>query len=387
MKTPVIQFGTSRFLQAHADLFLSEATPPLTVTVVQTSGDAARSRRLAALAAPEGYPVRIRGLSEGRVVDETKTVTSVKRCLSASTEWTHVVRVFVEEAEFVLSNTGDAGYQSQPQDGAATYHPSMSYPAKLFHLLAARHAAGAAPLVVMPMELVVDNGAVLKSAVLAVARLHGDSDALISYIEERVFWACSLVDRIVSEPMEPAGAVAEPYALWAIQKGPGIVTPCIHPAIEMVDDLKEIERLKLHILNLGHTVLVDLWHRRGGQGDPIVRTFMALPGVLDELKEIYRREVLPVFAHLGQGEASERYMAATLERFANPFLDHRLADIGQNHAQKVERRVAAFVDLARRSGYPHQQPHLAGIRHTGTVAPVPVDSKCQRHATQLHRGL
>src|SRR5690606_38286891 len=77
MKTPVIPFGSSRFLQAHADLFLSEGEPARAITVVQTSGDAARSHRLAALAAPEGYPVRVRGLKDGRPVDEVTTVISV----------------------------------------------------------------------------------------------------------------------------------------------------------------------------------------------------------------------------------------------------------------------------------------------------------------------
>jgi tagaturonate reductase len=42
MKTPIVQFGTSRFLQAHADLFISDAMragqPVGPVTVVQTSG-------------------------------------------------------------------------------------------------------------------------------------------------------------------------------------------------------------------------------------------------------------------------------------------------------------------------------------------------------------
>jgi tagaturonate reductase len=61
MKTPVIQFGTSRFLQAHADLFLPEGSPARTITVVQTSGDAGRARRLAALSAGEGYPVCVPG--------------------------------------------------------------------------------------------------------------------------------------------------------------------------------------------------------------------------------------------------------------------------------------------------------------------------------------
>ena len=361
MKTPVIQFGTSRFLQAHADLFLSEGTPQRTITVVQTSGDAGRSRRLAALAAEGGYPVRIRGLKDGQPIDEVRTVTSVRRCLSAASQWEEVVRVFVEEAQFVLSNTGEAGFQGKPEDGAAEYHPAMSFPAKLYHLLAARHAAGAAPLVILPTELVVDNGAVLRDAVLAIARRSGGRDALISYIEEQVVWANSLVDRIVSEPLEPAGAVAEPYALWAIQKGPGVVAPTVHPAIVLVDDLKQIERLKLHILNLGHTVLIDIWRRQGGEGDPIVRDFIARAEVREELMAVYRDEVLPVFAHFGLGETAERYLAVTLERFGNPYLDHRLADIAQNHAQKIERRIGAFLDLARSEGYARPQPRLAAI--------------------------
>jgi tagaturonate reductase len=359
MKTPVIQFGTSRFLQAHADLFLSEGEPNRAITVVQTSGDAARSHRLAALAAPAGYPVRIRGLRDGQAVDETITVTSVTRGLSAVNDWPEVVRVFVEEATHVLSNTGDAGYQDRPEDAAAAYHPAMSFPAKLFHLLAARHAAGGMQITVLPMELVVDNGKVLKAAVLSVARRQTRDAELLSYIENGVVWANSLVDRIVSEPIEPAGAVAEPYALWAIEKGPGVVAPCAHPAIQRVDDLKEIERLKLHILNLGHTVLVDIWQRQGGDGDPVVREFIARPAVSAALMAVYRQEVLPVFARMPGGEKAEDYLAVTLERFANPFLNHRLADIAQNHAQKVERRIGAFLDLGRSSGVP--QPRLAAI--------------------------
>jgi len=72
-----------------------------------------------------------------------------------------------------------------------------------------------------------------------------------------VIFADTLVDRIVSEPIEPIGAVAEPYALWAIRNG-GFGEPVRHPAVRMVDDLAPFERLKLHILNLGHTVLAHI---------------------------------------------------------------------------------------------------------------------------------
>ena len=54
--TPILQFGTSRFLQAHVDLFVSEALARGealgTITLVQSSGDPARRSRLEALAAP-----------------------------------------------------------------------------------------------------------------------------------------------------------------------------------------------------------------------------------------------------------------------------------------------------------------------------------------------
>ncbi|MCD2183944.1 mannitol dehydrogenase family protein [Rhizobium sp. GN54] len=361
MKTPVIQFGTSRFLQAHADLFLSEGTPARAITVVQTSGDPARAGRLAALAAPEGYPVRIRGRQDGQVVDEEHRVTSVRRCLSMTEGYEDVRRVFVEEADYVLSNTGDSGYESKAEDALSAFSPAMSFPAKLYHLLAARHADGGRPLTILPMELIADNGKVLRGLVLEIAAANNASAGLLRYIGEETIWASSLVDRIVSAPIEPAGAVAEPYALWAIERTPGLVVPCAHPAIRLVDDLREIETLKLHILNLGHTALVDLWTRRGAPAQAIVRELIAVPEVEAELGEIYRSEVLPVFGALGRRDEAAAYLATTLERFANPFLDHRLSDIAQSHAQKVQRRIVAFIELARAAGYEGDFPKLTAI--------------------------
>ncbi|RWE25875.1 MAG: mannitol dehydrogenase family protein, partial [Mesorhizobium sp.] len=69
----VMQFGTSRFLQAHADLFLHEAreagqaVPP--IVVVQTTGAAEREARLAGLSAPAGFPVIVRGLEGGNPIE------------------------------------------------------------------------------------------------------------------------------------------------------------------------------------------------------------------------------------------------------------------------------------------------------------------------------
>jgi tagaturonate reductase len=340
--TPIVQFGTSRFLQAHADLMIDEAlargAAAGAICVIQSSGDPARARRLAALAAPDGFPVRIRGLQDGRRVDREQRVTSVRRALSTATDWEEIVALFEGEAAYVMSNTGDAGFAPRPADSDDSFDQAMSYPAKLRLLLRARFEAGALPITVMPMELVPRNGDVLKARVRDLAA--GDPAPFRDWLDHGVLWANSLVDRIVSEGLDPAGAVAEPYALWAVERAPGFVPPCVHPCLTVVGDLAEIETLKLYLLNLGHTLLAERWRRDGGPDT--VREALHAPETGDWLERIMSEEVIPGFGSR-QAEAA-RYWERCRERFANPFLDHRLADIAQNHAQKVERRIRGFLD-------------------------------------------
>jgi len=371
LRTPILQFGTSRFLQAHADLFFSPATSPRAVTVVQSSGDPGRAGRLAALAAPGGYPVRIRGLRGGQPHEEEIRVTSVRRTLSTATDWAELTRVFCDEAEVVISNTGDAGFQPQPADLDPLPAQAMSFPAKLAHLLAARFRAGGRPLLVMPMELVSGNGGVLKARVLEIMRANGSPPELADWIAALPF-ADSLVDRIVSEPLEPAGAVAEPYALWAIQAAEGVAAPCDHPAVQVVDRLDDIERLKLHILNLGHSALADYWRGNGGRRGALVRQLMDGPEGA-ALLELYEAEVLPGFARKGRLAEAGAYLAATLDRFRNPFLDHHIEDIAQNHAQKTERRIAAFLQWVGPQGpaMPQLQAIVERSRARAPAVPTP----------------
>lgn len=349
MQTPIVQFGTSRFLQAHA-LSYFQAGEPLgavpAVTVVQSTGDPARRARLDALCAPGGYPVRIRGMAEGRPVDREERVQVVRRGLTYAGDYPELERIVVQEARWIVSNTADRGFDPQPADDLPHPDPGQSYPAKLFHLLKARHQAGAGPLVLLPTELVARNGDTLRARVQAIARAQGAEDGLLAALDAHI-WANSLVDRIVSEEIRPAGAVAEPYGLWAIEAQPGLTLPVRHPAIRLVPDLEPVERLKLHLLNLGHTALVDLWQRSGRQ-EAFVREAMAGP-LGEDLIDILTAEVLPGFAARGLGEAARDYLTVTRERFANPFLDHRLADIAQNHAAKTRHRIAAFLDWSGRS--------------------------------------
>jgi tagaturonate reductase len=197
---------------------------------------------------------------------------------------------------------------------------------------------------------------VLRGLVLEAAQ---NMDATYrDWLANEVIWVNSLVDRIVSEPLEPAGAVAEPYALWAIERQPGVVAPCAHDAVQLVDDLGPIERRKLFVLNLGHTWMVADWLARGKAGATYVRDVLSDGDWAARLREIYSEEVLPGFVAAGEADGTERYIEVTMERFANPFLDHKLEDIAQNHGEKLDRRIAAFVRWARENGDSGAKPRL-----------------------------
>ena len=370
---PILQFGTSRFLQAHADLFVSEAAKTGEalghITIVQTTGSAQGAARVAAFRRPGGYPVRIRGWQDGVQVDEERRAHAVTQAWQAGSDWRQV-RDAAVAARVIISNTGDTGYQLDDADHAGMLDGAAvpaSFPAKLLVLLHGRFLAGAAPLSIFPCELVADNGTVLRQVIVALARQWRCDAAFIGYLQTGCLWINSLVDRIVSEPIEPIGAVAEPYALWAIEAQEGMLLPCRHRQVVLTNSLREYEQRKLFLLNLGHTYLAQLWMERGSPAGMTVREAMDDGAMRAALEALWQEEVLPVFAAMGDqhGDASLAYVVQVRERFCNPFLAHRLADIAQHHAGKIARRMAPVAALARQFCPALAQPRLRAMLAPG----------------------
>jgi tagaturonate reductase len=233
------------------------------------------------------------------------------------------------------------------------------FPAKLLALLLRRHAAGGRPLLVVPCELVTGNGALLRRILLDLSTSWNLNAGFREWLADSVMFCYTLVDRIVSAPIEPAGAIAEPYALWAIQRQPRFIAPFAHPCVIITDDLEPYARLKLHILNLGHTILADTWLRDGRPAGETVGAILKDAPIRERLERIYRDEVIPGFAARGMGDEAKRYVASTIERFENPFLEHPLRDIAQNHALKIERRIGAFLAWVRALDASASLPELA----------------------------
>ena len=69
-------------------------------------------------------------------------------------------------------------------------------------------------------------------------------------------------------------------------------------------------------------------------------------------------EVLPVFAAIGMGDEAKAYLKTVIERFSNPFLNHRLSEIFINHEAKKQRRFGGLIDLAKTNDVRSSQPRL-----------------------------
>lgn len=357
----ILQFGTGRLLQAHVDLMVSEALAAGeaigTIAAVQTTGSASALARVRALRAGGGFPVRLEGLVDGRPSEREVRVTSVVRAFDAAGEW-EAVEALALGVQDIVSNTADRGYELDPADRPEDRVP-RSFPAKLLKLLHARWRHRAEPVTLFPCELIARNGEVLRGVIAGLAAEWGLEPAFRAWLEQRCIWACSLVDRIVAEALDPIGAVAEPYALWAIAAAPGLHPVCRHPDLVVTADLARYERLKLFILNLGHTWLAERWLLDRRPRDETVLEALSDPDLALSLGRVYDAEVLPVFAALGLGDAARAYRRTTEERFRNPFLRHRLADIAANHAAKKQRRFAALIELAAEVAPERRQPLLA----------------------------
>lgn len=369
MSEPILQFGTSRFLLAHVALFVSQALERGDaiggISVVQTTDSPVSRARIDALSKPGGYPVRIRGSEHGVAVDRVVTGHAIRAAWIADRDWDAVRHATIEDVRVIVSNTGDMGYRLDERDTPDLLTNGgvpRSYPAKLLALLHARWRERASDGVsIFPCELVENNGDTLRDIVVALARQWSLPETFVDYVRQRCVWVNSLVDRIVSEPIAPVGAVAEPYALWAIERRAGMQLPCAHECIALTDDLRSYERLKLFFLNLGHTWLAEQWRNDARPSSETVLDAMNDCHLREGLETVWHEEVLPVFVAMGLGDRAEHYLASVRERFGNPYLDHRIADIAQNHVEKLKRRIAPLVELADGLSLHGIQPRLQGV--------------------------
>lgn len=197
----VLQFGEGNFLRAFADWYieLSNRSGIFNGSVV-IAKPTSRKAKLDFEKQNCVYTVAVRGRENGRVVEKYDVITSVSRFISAYDNYNELIEIAKSsDLEIIISNTTEAGivYVENERLEAA---PDFSYPAKLTALLYERFKAlgFGSGLLILPVELIENNGTELKKCVLKYAadwKLGADFEA---YIDKDCKFCSTLVDRIVT---------------------------------------------------------------------------------------------------------------------------------------------------------------------------------------------
>lgn len=359
MKETILQFGAGNFLRGFVDVFvqeMNEAGQEVGGIVVVQSTDGDRARLLSD--AKGRFHVVVRGLENGQVVDRVQLVASISRALTAAADWDAVLE-FAKSPDLraIVSNTTEAGMVLDRADQDWPARPETapaSFPAKLLVVLRTIFEAGAdrtGPLV-LPCELLDNNADRLQALVLEQAEDWAWTDAAFTtWLRDSCTWANNLVDRIVSGKPEvhpllesdPLLTVAEPYQFWAVEDHPATAF-LNHPAIHRVPDVRPFGLRKVRILNGAHTAL--LAHCRKHYPEILlVREAVTHPEIAGWLNGLLFEEIIPVI--IDRVPDAEGFARQTLERFANPYLDHKFESIALHHETKVKTRLIPTRDEYR----------------------------------------
>lgn len=371
----VIQFGEGNFLRAFIDWQLDwlnehQGTDAGVVVVRPRNREVKDS-----LNQQDGlYTTLIRGLNAaGEQVSETRLIRSLNREIQPYQQYDDFLALArAPEMRFVFSNTTEAGIAFAEQD-QLTDAPASSFPGKLTQLLWARyqHFAGAADKgwLIVPCELIDDNGDTLRALVLRYADHWQLPQAFSLWVQQHCAFYNTLVDRIVTGFPADSEAIAtqlgyedrflvagEVYYQFVLQ-GPAALAQelklaALAPEVKLVEDITPYKAQKVAILNGAHTAMVPVAFQSGLESVGEAMDDAQIAGFVEAL---LRDEVIPTL-DLPPAEL-HAFAAAVQRRFRNPFIRHALLSIALNGMTKFRTRLLPQLLLAQQQ-QGHWSPRL-----------------------------
>lgn len=353
-KERVIQFGEGGFLRGFVDYFfykLSEQNLFEGKVVIVQPRDKDICEKL--MAQDCEYNLYLRGIENGRIVNERTHIDVISRCINPYKEFAEYIRLAENpDFRFIVSNTTEAGIEYLGTE-KVTDRPAKSYPAKLTQLLYHRYELGLDGFIILPCELIDNNADTLKECVQKYAKLWNLGDDFITWLESKNDFCNTLVDRIVTGyPKDEAEKLweeigyrddfldtGEIFHLWVIEGNHEKELPFVKAGLNVVwtDDARPYKKRKVRILNGGHTSMVLGAYMYGLE---TVGDCLKDETVSAFLRKCIFDEIIPT---LGNSNEDIEFGNAVLERFANPFIKHMLLSIALNSVSKFAVRVLPTI--------------------------------------------
>ncbi len=383
----ILQFGEGKFLRGFMDWMVNTANRKGVfrgrVVIVPPLDD----NLLEIINGQDGFFTMFsRGKIGNNTIEKREIVASVSRAVSPRLQWRELESCLEQPLmKIIVSNTTEAGIFYRREDFPCSENPPVTYPARLTALLYHRykHFNGepGSGMLILPLELIEENGSILREIVEHHARDWQLPDVFLQWLEQENLFLNTLVDRIVTgisaEERESLWQelgycdelinAAEVFHQFFIEADPGAdnLFPLHQAGLEVkwVEDLKPYRTRKVRLLNGAHTATVALALLRGL---PTVREAVNDAATKAFMESFLFDEAIPATvgaaATAGAGKAGKAGKAGeeellsfakdVLERFDNPVIEHYWQDISTNSVSKFKIRILpSFFDYLKANGY------------------------------------
>lgn len=350
MKETIIQFGEGNFLRGFFDYFLDVMNKnglydgKAVIIQPRAGGKCTLLNEQSCR-----YNLYLRGISNGEVKNEHYLIESVSRAIDPYKNTDEYLSL-ADNADFrfIVSNTTEAGIVFD-ESCRADDMPCLSFPGKLTQLLYRRYKNGMPGFVILPCELIDNNGDELKKCIISYAKLWQLSEEFTEWINKENTFCNTLVDRIVTGYPDDKTAelhpgdyfldTAEIFHLWVIEGDFENELPLKKAGFNVIwtDNAKPYKKIKVRILNGAHTSLVAAAILSGIE---TVGEAMEDNNLFSFSDYCMKNEILPVF---GSSDESKSFADSVYDRFRNPFIKHKWRSIALNSVSKFSVRVLPTI--------------------------------------------
>ncbi|WP_343306222.1 tagaturonate reductase [Chitinophaga niabensis] len=359
----VLQFGTGVLLRGLADHYIDKANRKgifngrIVVVKSTSQGGADTFEKQDAL-----YTLCIRGMKSNQTIAENYINAAISRVLHAQRDWEQILSCAHDQGmQVIISNTTEVGIQLVNDD--IRRHPPVSYPGKLLAFLYERFKAFGGSvhsgMVIVPTELVPDNGKKLEAIVLELAHLNGLPEEFMEWLEKYNYFCNSLVDRIVPGSPEPSQqallekefgytdallSIAEAYSLWAIEGDENIRRILsfaeANEEVVIMPDIDLHRELKLRLLNGSHTLSCGVAFLSGFE---TVKEAMDEPAFAGYISNLLLHELANGIPYPVEPQVAEQFGQSVLDRFRNPYIRHYWKSITMQYSTKMKMRCLPIL--------------------------------------------
>ncbi len=266
------------------------------------------------------YTLQLRGFENGQPKEITRQITSVVDAVAAIEDYDKFMEYGTSETlRFIVSNTTEAGIVYDETDDFNAC-PPKTYPGKLTKLLYERYKKfdGAADkgLIILPCELIADNGIELKKCIMKFIELWKLEEGFKNWVNDNCSFCPTLVDRIVpGYPRDEADKLceewgyedqlidrAETFGLWVVESDSNLPLEQLEKELPFKEaglnvvftkDHHPYKERKVRILNGSHTSFVLASYLAGND---IVEQSMKDATIRKYMEETLFDEVIPTLS-------------------------------------------------------------------------------------------